>query len=144
MQILTTGKGFEAFKSKFEPLILKEIRSIRMQIRTIRKGFEPFERDSNHSNANSNHWKGIRSIWLPVGGFGPFVYLNFWVCFLSQLAQMVTSGWWMVQSHQWGRAEWRSATTMLMVQCVMIAGTQLMLEWCVDNWGWTDQKVISI
>ena len=56
---------------------------------------------------------------------------------------MVTSGWWMVQSHQWGRAEWRSATTMFMVPYVMIAGTQLMLEWCVDNWVWTDQKVTS-
>ena len=44
-----------------------------MQIRTIRKGFEAFERDSLHSNPNSNHskktakanWihsKGIRSI----------------------------------------------------------------------------------
>ena len=37
-----------------------------MQIRAIRKGleafeikFEPFETDSKHSNANSNHSKGI-------------------------------------------------------------------------------------
>ena len=47
----------------------KGIRSLRMEIRTIRKGFEAFEskfesfeRDSNHSNPNSNHSKGIRSI----------------------------------------------------------------------------------
>ena len=40
-----------------------------MQIRTIRKElesfefkFEPFEMDSKHWNANSNHSKGIRSI----------------------------------------------------------------------------------
>ena len=46
----------------------KGIRSIRMQIRTIQKGFEvfeckfePFERDSKYSNANSNHSKGILS-----------------------------------------------------------------------------------
>ena len=39
-----------------------QTQSIRMQILTIQKGFEPFERDSKHSNANSNHLKGIRSI----------------------------------------------------------------------------------
>ena len=49
-----------------------------MQIRTIRKGaiwkgleafefkFEPFEKDSKHSNANSNHSKGIRSIQMQI------------------------------------------------------------------------------
>ena len=48
-------------------------RSIRMQIRTIWKGFEafkskfqPYERDSKHSNANSNHSKGIRSIRMQI------------------------------------------------------------------------------
>ena len=89
MQILTIRKGFEQFECKFYPLEpnLKhsnanfkpssEIRSIWMQILTIRKGFEPFkcklkplemvqsiriqpfERDSKHSEANSNHSKGI-------------------------------------------------------------------------------------
>ena len=44
MQIRTIRKGFEAFESKFEPL----------------------ERDSKHSNANSNHSKGIRSIWMQI------------------------------------------------------------------------------
>ena len=112
IQILTIRKKFEeAFEigSKFEPFekskhwkqirIIRKIQSIRkchskwirsieMQIRTIRKDykhsnsnskhsktirnskhskalkckFEPFERDSKHSNANSNHSKGIRSI----------------------------------------------------------------------------------
>ena len=44
-----------------------------MEIRTIRKGFEafewkfePFERDSKHSNENSNHLKGIRSIPMQI------------------------------------------------------------------------------
>ena len=49
------------------------IRSIQMQIPTIRKGFkafeckfEPFERDSKHSNANSNNSKGIQSIRMQI------------------------------------------------------------------------------
>ena len=44
-----------------------------MQIRTIRKGlepfefkFEPFEIYSKHWNANSNHSKGIRSIQIQI------------------------------------------------------------------------------
>ena len=44
-----------------------------MQIRTIRKGleafefkFEPFETDSKHSNANSNHSKGIRRVQMQI------------------------------------------------------------------------------
>ena len=44
-----------------------------MQIRTIRKGleafefkFEPFEIDSKHWNANSNHLKGIQSIQMEI------------------------------------------------------------------------------
>ena len=51
----------------------KGIRSIRMQILTIQKGFEgfeafkfkfdPFERDSN---GNSNHSKGIRMILMQI------------------------------------------------------------------------------
>ena len=51
----------------------KEIRSIRMQMRTIRKGFEafeskfkPMERDSKHSNANSNDSKWIQSIQMQI------------------------------------------------------------------------------
>ena len=46
-----------------------------MQILNIRK-FEPFERDSKRSNANSKHSKGIRSIQMQIQniwkGFEPF------------------------------------------------------------------------
>ena len=93
MQILTIRKGFEAFECKFEPFDrdlkhlnansnhLKGIRSIRMQIwkgiqgilmqilivRTRFEAFEckfkPFDRDSKHSNAKSNHLKGI---WMQI------------------------------------------------------------------------------
>ena len=37
-----------------------------MQILTIRKGFEAFERDSKHSNAKSNHSKEIRSFRIQI------------------------------------------------------------------------------
>ena len=49
------------------------IQSIQIQSLTIRKGFEafeykfePFERDSKHSNVNSNLSKGIRSIRMQI------------------------------------------------------------------------------
>ena len=49
-------------------IIRKGLEALRIQIRTIRNGFEAFEckfeqfeRDWKHSNANSNHSKGIRS-----------------------------------------------------------------------------------
>ena len=60
----------------------------------------------------------------------------------SQHAQMVTSDWWMVQSHQWGRAEWRSATTMFMAASVMTSGTLLMQVLCADSWASMNQKVM--
>jgi len=44
IQILTIRKGFEAFECKFEP----------------------FKRDSKHSNANSNHWNQIPSIRMQI------------------------------------------------------------------------------
>ena len=44
MQIQTIGKRFEAFQSKFEPL----------------------QRDSKHSDANSSHSKGIQSIRMQI------------------------------------------------------------------------------
>ena len=44
MQILTIWTGFEAFDCKFYS----------------------YERDSKHSNANSNHSKGIRSIRIQI------------------------------------------------------------------------------
>ena len=37
------------------------IRIIRMQIRTIRKGFEAFEIDPKYFNANSSNSKGIQA-----------------------------------------------------------------------------------
>ena len=44
IEILTIGKEFEAFECKFEP----------------------FKRDSKHSNANSNRSKGIPSIRMQI------------------------------------------------------------------------------
>ena len=71
MQILTIRKGFEAFEKNSNNS--QGIRSIQMEIRTIRKGFEgfetkfePFERDSKHSIANSKHSKGIRCIRMHI------------------------------------------------------------------------------
>ena len=71
MQILTIRKGFEAFEYKFETF--EKIRSIRMQIRTIQKAFAAFEskfevlkRHLKHSNANTNHSKGIWSIRMQI------------------------------------------------------------------------------
>ena len=37
-----------------------------MQIRTIWKGYEAFESNSKHSNANSNHSRDIRSIRMQI------------------------------------------------------------------------------
>ena len=37
-----------------------------MQILTIQIKFEAFESNSKHSNANSNHSKEIRSIWIQI------------------------------------------------------------------------------
>ena len=47
----------------------KGIRSIRMQIRTIRKGFEAFEPNSEHSNANSNPSNEIQNFRIPFEWF---------------------------------------------------------------------------
>ena len=44
MQIVTILKEFEAFECKFEP----------------------FERDSNHSNGNSNRSNDIQTIWMQI------------------------------------------------------------------------------
>ena len=61
---------------------------------------------------------------------------------ICQYAQMVTSGWWMGQSHQWGKAEWRSATTIPLAPFVMITGILLMLVWCAETWDSMNQKVM--
>ena len=67
MQILTIRKGFEGFeasKFKFDPFERDsmQILNIRNGFEAIERKFKPFERDSKHSNANSYHSKGIRSI----------------------------------------------------------------------------------
>ena len=68
MQILTIWTAFECKFESFE-----RDSSIRIQIWTVRMGFEafeckfePFERDSKHSNVNSNHLKVIRSIRMQI------------------------------------------------------------------------------
>ena len=77
MQIPTIQKRFEAFEP-FESDLKhlnpnsnpsNEIRSIQMQILSIReefeafdRKFEPFEKDLKHSNAKSNHSKGSQSV----------------------------------------------------------------------------------
>ena len=60
MQIRTIRKGFEVSNANSNHS--KGIRSIRMQILTIQTKFEAVERDSKHSNANSNHSKEIGTI----------------------------------------------------------------------------------
>ena len=100
MQILTIQKGFESFKWKFETnskhwfTNSKGIRSIRMEIQTLRTRFEafecifkvltirmqirsihtrfetfecnfyPFQRDSKYSNANLNHLNRNLNHWI--------------------------------------------------------------------------------
>ena len=84
MQIQTSRKELEIFKSKFEPLEKdskhlnadsnhsKGIRSIQMQIRTSRsrKEFEAFESKFEHvekdSKLDSNHSKGIWRIRIQI------------------------------------------------------------------------------
>ena len=39
------------------------------------------------------------------------------------------------------RAEWRSAITTHMAQCVMTSGMSWRPEWSVDNWDTTELKV---
>ena len=54
MQIPTIQNGFQCkFETKFEPL---------ERFEAIEGIFKLFKRDSNHSNANSNHSKGILTI----------------------------------------------------------------------------------
>ena len=67
MQILTIRNGFKAFKCKFYSNFKCkfQIRTIRKEFQVFECKFEPFERDSKHLNANSNHLEGIRSIQIP-------------------------------------------------------------------------------
>ena len=75
MKILTVRNGVEPFErdSKHSNPNSNEIQNIRMEIRTIRKGFEasnskfkPFERDLKHSNVNSNHSNGAKNIRMQI------------------------------------------------------------------------------
>ena len=45
---------------------IRMIWTIRIQILTIRQGFEPFEKDWKHSNADLNHSKRIGSIRMQI------------------------------------------------------------------------------
>ena len=53
MAILTIQKGFEAFECKFEPF--EGIQSIPIQIQTIRKGFEAFKYKFEPFERHSKH-----------------------------------------------------------------------------------------
>ena len=84
--------------SKANSNYLNGIRGIQVQIPTIRKGFErhsdanlnnskgfkvfeckfqPFNRDSKHSNANSNYLKMIRSTWMQIRTQIPIIWKGF-------------------------------------------------------------------
>ena len=43
-----------------------DIKTIRKRFEAFEWKFEPFERDSKHSNAHSNHSKEIRSILMEI------------------------------------------------------------------------------
>ena len=70
MQILTIQRDSKLSKPNSNDS--KGIWSIWMQIRTIWKGFEPFESKFDHSNANSNHLKGIQRIQKELEAFEAF------------------------------------------------------------------------
>ena len=42
------------------------IPTIRKAFKVLECQFQPFERDSKHSNANSNHSNGIQSTWMQI------------------------------------------------------------------------------
>ena len=71
MQIQTIRGKLKEFESKFEPFEMDSKHSNANSnhstgIRSIRMQIEPFERDSKHSNANSKHSKLIRSILMQI------------------------------------------------------------------------------
>ena len=67
MQIQTIQTTFEALECNFQPF--KGTLIIRMQIRSVRTIFKPFKRDSNQSNANSNHSNEIRTVQMQIRTF---------------------------------------------------------------------------
>ena len=58
IQILTIRKGFEAFES--------DSKYLKKGFKAFEWKFETFERDSKHSNPNSNYSKGTRSIRMQI------------------------------------------------------------------------------
>ena len=64
MQIWTIRTRFKAFER--DSTIRMQIRNIRNRFKAIEYKFEPFEKDSNHSNANSKHSNEIRSNQLQI------------------------------------------------------------------------------
>jgi len=61
MQVRTIRSGFEAFECKFKTFEAFECKfnPFLRGIEAFECKFESFESNSKHSNANSNHWKGI-------------------------------------------------------------------------------------
>ena len=89
-------------------------------------------------------WKCDHLQWVLLASTITADYITMRNINLSQHAQMVTSGWWMVQSHQCRRAERRSATTMFMAASVMTPGTLLTQVWFADSWDLMHLKVVLI
>ena len=65
MQIRNFPTRFEVFECKFEQFERdsnhSNANSKHLSFEAIESKFEPFEKDSNHSNANSNHSNEIQS-----------------------------------------------------------------------------------
>ena len=90
-KIWTIQKGFEAFESKFETFEReskhlnpnsnnsKEVRSIRIHIRNVRKWFEAFESISNNSNEIPFIWMQIRTIRNGFEGLGLGLGIGPWL-----------------------------------------------------------------
>ena len=73
MQIQTIWTRFEAFECKFEPFERDSKHSNansnpskRTNLEAFECKFEPFERDSKHSNANSNYSNRIQIIQIQI------------------------------------------------------------------------------
>ena len=71
MQILIIQKGIEAFEYRFEPFERDSNHSnantnTRKGFEAFESEFEPLEKVSKHSNANLNHLKGIRNIGMQI------------------------------------------------------------------------------
>ena len=67
MQIQNIRMGFEAFESKFDPLVRDSKHSNANS--NFQKRFKAFEPHSKHSNTNSNPSNEIRSIRMQIQNF---------------------------------------------------------------------------